>query len=337
MADNIGTMCLTAFATPLSVPLAPSPPRLSVCQTAHRQLRPAIRRGRNHSAAATNTDRITTTSSSAARFPDPFNPKKARQNQPSSSSTSAPSRPDEDYDGPQLFVAEDPPLFADDSLEQLWDSTDAESIFSPLRDEEEAILREKLPRRLAEFFIDRAGDAARLRTPRTPSDTSFVGRLLSDMPPETPDWEDAVNDEYRDYVYVTTTGPPTGSYRWRKGSALFGGNDGLPDPDPATGMIGTAFVGPDGQQVIRPVTDPAKQRANQSTEPRLVSLFVGQVNSIDEQAARLGYGALAILAVWFILKLVFAVISFFLSFTFSFFAIFALSAGLFVLFFFIRF
>lgn len=335
-------MCLTAFATPLLVPLAPSRPRLSVCQTAHRQLRPALRRSRSHShsAAGTNIDRITTTSSSAARFPDPFNPKKARQNQPSSSasssSTSAPSRPNDD-DGPPLFVADDPPLFADDAMEQLWDSTDTDSIFSPLRDEEEAILREKLPRRLAEFFIDRAGDAARLRTPRTPSDTSFVGRLLSDMPPETPDWEDAVNDEYRDYVYVTTTEPPTGSYRWRRGSALFGGNDGLPDLDPATGMIGSAFVGPDGQQVIRPVTDPAKQPVDRSTEPRLVSLFVGQVNSIDEQAARLGYGALAILAVWFILKLVFAVISFFLSFTFSFFAIFALSAGLFVLFFFIRF
>lgn len=328
-------MCLTAFATPLSVPLAPSPPRLSVCQTAHRQLSPPLRRGRPNR-SATNTDRLTP-SSSAARFPDPFNTNnKARETQSSSSSsfsssTSAPSRPDDDD------LNNDPPLFADDAMEQLWDATDADSIFSPLREQEEAILREKLPRRLAEFFIDRAGDAARLRQPRTQSDTTFVGRLLSDMPPETPDWEDPVNDEYRDYVYVTTTEPPSGSYRWRRGSALFGGNDGLPDPDPVTGMIGSPFVGPDGQEVIRPVTDPNRQGVDRSTDPRLVSLFVGQVNSIDEQASRLGYGALAILAVWFILKLVFAVISFFLSFTFSFFAIFALSAGLFVLFFFIRF
>lgn len=223
----------------------------------------------------------------------------------------------------------EPPLFVDDYNQAFWDSADVSSAFAPLRPEEEAVLRARLPRRLAEFLIDRAGDAARLRQPRQASDRSFVGQMLSNLPPDTPDWEDPVNAEYRDYVYVTTVGPP--SFR-RKGSSVLGGSDGLPDPD-ENGLIGRPYVSADGQPVIRPPDRPNRIWS----QPRLVSLFVGEVDSIDEQASNVFNGILAIIAFSFFLKVVFGVISFFLSFTFSFFAIFALSAGLFVLFFFLRF
>lgn len=225
-----------------------------------------------------------------------------------------------------------PPLFVEDYNQNMWNSADVSKVFSPLQPDEEELLREKLPRRIAEFLIDRAGDATRLRQPRQASDNSFMGRMLSNLPPDTPDWDDPVNEEYRDYVYVTTVGPP--SFR-RQNSSVLGGGDGLPEPD-EDGLIGRPYTTTDGEPVIRPVDSPDRLDRRWS-QPRLVSLFVGEVNSIDEQASRLVYSILGILSFAFVLKLIFAVISFFLSFTFSFFAIFALSAGLFVLFFLFRF
>lgn len=225
-----------------------------------------------------------------------------------------------------------PPLFVEDYSQNMWQSADVSKAFSPLQSDEEELLREKLPRRVAEFLIDRADDAARLRQPRQTSDSSVLGRMLSNLPPDTPDWDDPVNTEYSDYVYVTTTGPP--SFR-RKGSSVFGGGDGLPDPD-EDGLIGKPYVNTEGEPVIRPPDRPDRLDRRWS-QPRLVSLFVGEVDSIDEQASRLMMSIFGILAFSFLLKLIFAVISFFLSFTFSFFAIFALSAGLFVLFFLFRF
>lgn len=223
-----------------------------------------------------------------------------------------------------------PPLFVDDEQRGYWKAVDVGETFAPIRPDEEALLREKVPERIANFLLARADDAVRLRTPRSGSDNSFMGQLLSDLPPDVPDWDAPLNAEYRDYVYVTTTGPP--SFR-RKGSSLFGGGDGLPDPD-RDGFVGNPFVDSAGEPEIKPGRDPTvKSRA----DPRLMSLFIGQVDSIDEQAGRTGYAILAMVSLWFLLKLFFGIISFFLSFTFSFFAIFALSAGIFVLFFFLRF
>lgn len=223
-----------------------------------------------------------------------------------------------------------PPLFVDERTNSFWKSVDTDDSFAPIRPEEEAVLRERIPKRFANFLLARADDAVRLRSPRSRADNSFIGQLLNELPPDTPDWDSPVNAEYRDYVYVTTTGPP--SFR-RKGSSLFGGGDGLPDLDDQ-GLVGDPYVDHQGDPVIRPAQPPG---ASPASHPRLMSLFVGQVDSIDEQAGRTGYALLAVFALWISLKLFFGIISFFLSFTFSFFAIFALSAGIFVLFFFLKF
>lgn len=107
------------------------------------------------------------------------------------------------------------------------------------------------------------------------------------------------DEEYEGYVYDSVGGVP--AFR-RQGSSLFGGGDGV----------------------------------REETE-RGQSLFLGNVGSVDEQASQVGYSALALIVAWIVLKLLFTFIQFFVSFTFSFFAIFALSAGIFVVFFFFRF
>lgn len=229
----------------------------------------------------------------------------------------------------------DPPLFVDEKVGQRsWRSlneVDVTATFAPLRDDEAAALRRALPAPIANFFLARADDAVRLRGPADPSDNSVVGRLLNDLPPDVPDWEAAVNAEYADYTYVTATGPP--SFR-RKGSALFGGGDGLPDPGP-DGLVGVPY---DESEDVRQGVEPlVKEGDPPNKQARELSLFVGQVDSVDEQASRTGYSILAVLGLLVLIKIILAFVSFFVSFTFSFLAIFALSAGIFVVFFLLRF
>lgn len=186
--------------------------------------------------------------------------------------------------------------------------------FGPITDEEKARLREKLPRRLAEFLIRRADEAVRQRD-AIHTDKTFFGRLLKDLPPDVVDWEAEENEEYKDYVYETTLGPP--SFR-RRGSSLFGGGDGLPDVEDVSGK--TELVD-----------------ANEVPRKGVWSLFVGNVNSVDEQASKLGYSLMVLVAAFVLFRVAVALVSFFVSFTFSFFAIFALSAGIFVVFLLLRF
>ncbi|KAI0567395.1 hypothetical protein FGB62_2g121 [Gracilaria domingensis] len=107
----------------------------------------------------------------------------------------------------------------------LWDTIDVSKALQPLTEEEKQRLRAKLPKRLANFLIRRADAAVRLRNTK-PGDSTFIGSFLKDLPPDRVAWDDPANEEFRDYVYETTTGPP--SYR-RQGSSLFGGGDGLPE------------------------------------------------------------------------------------------------------------
>ncbi|CAN8071607.1 unnamed protein product [Agarophyton chilense] len=206
-------------------------------------------------------------------------------------------------------------LFEEDG-NQLWDTTDVAKALQPLTEQEKHRLRTKLPTKLANFIIRRADAAVRLRNTK-PGDSSIVGKLLTDLPPDRVAWDDPENAEFRDYVYETITGPP--SFR-RPGSSLFNGGDGLPDMDdlPDAGELIDHATG-------RPVTK------------KLMSMFVGNVNSVDEQAAKVGYTLLALFVLLIGAKIVFALVSFFLSFTFSFLAIFALSAGIFVVFYLFRF
>lgn len=192
---------------------------------------------------------------------------------------------------------------------------DVTTALEPLSELEKSRLREKLPLKIANFLIRRADDAVRLRETRGDTDTTFLSRLLRDLPSDVVDWENAENKEYRSYVYETSLGAP--SFR-RRGSSLFGGGDGLPDltpPGEAT-MAGKEGGGED---------------------VRRYSLFVGNVGGIDEQASKAGYSVLALLAIVIIAKLMFGLVSFFVSFTFSFFAIFALSAAIFMVFFLFKF
>lgn len=206
-------------------------------------------------------------------------------------------------------------LFSE-SESSLWDNLEVSRALEPLTEEEKQKLRSRLPTKLANFLIRRADAAVRLRDTKG-GDDSFLGQFLSDLPPDVPDWDNPANAEYRDYVYETTTGPP--SFR-RQGSSIFGGGDGAPDLKDMPNSEG--FV-----DVTNGVTFPKQ----------VVSLFVGNVDSIDEQAAKVGYTLLALFLVLIVAKIIFALISFFVSFTFSFFSIFALSAGIFVVFYLFKF
>lgn len=225
--------------------------------------------------------------------------------------------PESDGEPPKAkspFVDED-----DTQRGKFWERFQEQTTLTPLTEEEKQILREKLPGPMASFLIRRADDAAELRD--APSEKSeFLRKAFKDIPPDVIDWEVEweAGGEYSDYLYETATEPP--QFR-RKGTKLFGGGDGLPDELPdAPKKDGDD----DGDELGRPTR-------------KLMSLFVGNVGGIDEQAASLGYIFAGLFGVWILFKIVAAIVSFFVSFTFSFFAIFALSAGIFMVFFFLRF
>lgn len=234
---------------------------------------------------------------------------------------------DDQTDDLPMPPEEDPPLFVHPPQATWFRPADLDETFAPITDEEAALLREKIPRRLANFFLQRADDAVRLRSRRDPADKSFIGRLLNDLPPSAADRPAADSAELRDYVFVTTVGPP--DFR-RTGSRLFGGADGFPESDDY-GLVGRPYVDElTGEPIVRPALENAIQ-------PRLVSLFVGNIASVDEQASRIGNGILAIFTLYVLIKVASAAIAFFFNFSFSFFAIFALSSGLFVVFVLLRF
>lgn len=234
---------------------------------------------------------------------------------------------EDEADGTLLPPEEDPPVFVELPESKWFRPADLDQTFAPITAEEADLLRKKIPKPLANFFLQRAEDAIKLRSRRDPTDKSFIGRLLNDLPPSTPDWDAPENEELRDYVFVTTIGPP--DFR-RTGSHLFGGTDGLPQPD-VDGLVGKPYVDEGtGEPFIRPADRCGLQ-------PRLVSLFVGNVGSVDEQSSRIGSGLLAVFTLFVLFKIISGTISFFFSFSFSFFAIFALSSGLFVVFVLLRF
>ncbi len=76
-------------------------------------------------------------------------------------------------------------------------------------------------------------------------------------------------------------------------------------------------------------------RAPSTSTP--TSLFVGRESEAETQARQVGYAALAVVLLLALFRIVGAFLTFFVSFTFSFLAIFALSAGLFVVFVLFRF
>lgn len=218
---------------------------------------------------------------------------------------------------PEEDSEERPNLFVDEEARAFWDDLDVAKTFGAITEEEKAALREKLPPRVAQFLIRRAEDAVDQRDGRR-SEETLIGRLLKDVPSDVIDWEDEENREYKDYLYDTRAGPP--SFR-RKGSSLFGGGDGLPDVEDVSNVYKHSIDGEDEEEPPKSV----------------MSLFVGNPNSIDERASQVGYSFLVLFGALILFKVLISLISFFVSFTFSFVAIFALSAGIFVVFFFLRF
>lgn len=213
----------------------------------------------------------------------------------------------EQVDDDDDFVYED--IFVNEDERSFWQDLDVKTALQPITEEEKEKLREKLPLRVANFLIRRAEGVEKLR--EQGADESFFGKLLQDLPPDLPEDDD---DEYSDYVFETVAGPP--AFR-RRGTSILGGGDGLPDVEDNSMDADTIDVG----------KGPPKN---------VMSMFVGRVGSIDEQASMVGYGLLALFALLLLVKIFFAFISFFVSFTFSFFAIFALSAGIFMVFFLFR-
>lgn len=67
------------------------------------------------------------------------------------------------------------------------------------------------------------------------------------------------------------------------------------------------------------------------------SLFVEEGSQAEIEARQVGYGALAIFTLFVLFKTAASLVGFFVNFTFSFLAIFALSAGIFMVFIFFRF
>lgn len=203
-------------------------------------------------------------------------------------------------------------LFVDGDTGPFWDNVNVSTAMGPLTDEEKATLRDRLPKRVAEFLIKRAEDATDVRN--NTGERSLLKTL--DLAPEVPEWDDD-DDEYKDYVYDSVGGVP--QFR-RQGNAFFGGSDGLPDI-------------PDTSNIDANVIDVGEG----ADKNRVQSLFVGNVNSVDERAAQIGYSVVGLCLFLLLFKIITAVVSFFVSFTFSFLAIFALSAGIFVVFFVLRF
>lgn len=74
---------------------------------------------------------------------------------------------------------------------------------------------------------------------------------------------------------------------------------------------------------------------NEYNEKR--NLFLSRESEADLESRRIGYGTLAVLLLLVIAKFLSALVGFFISFTFSFLAIFALSAGIFIVFVLFRF
>jgi hypothetical protein len=66
-------------------------------------------------------------------------------------------------------------------------------------------------------------------------------------------------------------------------------------------------------------------------------MFTGSPDDAGEQAQLVGYALAGLFLMILAFKLLLAFVQFFVSFTFSFFAIFALSAGIFVFFYLLRF
>lgn len=212
----------------------------------------------------------------------------------------------------------EPPLFVDTSGPLDLDSV---SLRAPLTPEERAAVLRTLPRPVARFLIRRADEALSgedsAETGGNGDRAAQLRKLRARRWLRAGDATGAKGEEGKD-------GDAVDEDDWYREYVRDGMDDGVMDE------FGRAVEGP----VFAPT--PRVEGVERPLEGE-VAVFAGGPTDAPEQAQTLAYGAISFVVAAIAFKILFAFLQFFVSFTFSFFAIFALSAGIFVFFFLLKF
>lgn len=241
------------------------------------------------------------------------------------------------------FDDEEPTIFAPESRAQaLWASVaERVSLDRPFSAEEQERLMQKLPAPIAKFLIRRAEEAvmptddgsdnrdeifSRRRERLIARAKAWLGHFPMDEPDES---------AFDEYMYETVDMDKTPVWSHQDGSSdnstreRDDRNGGDPDADKSVGRRASSNSESGNQ------ADSSGGVASVAT--RMVSIFRGSPTSAKEQSQLLAAAIVGLAVLAICLKIALAFAQFFLSFTFSFLAIFALSAGIFVFFYIIRF
>lgn len=227
--------------------------------------------------------------------------------------------------------------------EEAWAKiVDTVSISEPLSDDEREKLMTKLPDPIARFLIRRAeyGLSGDLKTKTTEEERGTLTSFMRENPPLRVDEtrENNIKDIMFDkpapafedlYFNRRTSDRPSRKFEDAKEEEeylreLYWNYD---DYVTKSKKRKKATFSPLESEAFSDAIAP-------QSEP---SPFVGSPSDPGEQAQQLAYGFLVLVLALIALKVVLAFVQFFVSFSFSFFAIFALSAGIFVFFFILRF
>lgn len=196
----------------------------------------------------------------------------------------------------------EPPLFvADDAGFDF----DALPLSAPLTPDERAAVLRALPRPIARFLIRRADEAYSPPPSASPSGDAAAARAR-----RASSWlgKGGVDEDawYRDYI-----------------------RDDYGKIDQFGRPVETEEREVEDVYAERPRLDGLREGE--------VALFAGAPGDGTDTREQVGYGVAGVLVALIALKVILAFVQFFVSFTFSFLAIFALSAGVFVFFFLLRF
>lgn len=242
---------------------------------------------------------------------------------------------------------EEPPLFAPESRAEAFWASAAESVSleRPLTEEERERLMEKLPASIAKFLIRRADEAVVMsKDGEDDSDDVFSKRRerliararawLGNSPMDEPDEE-----LYKDFMYETVDRDQTPLWAQREVA-----KNGPPGGDDLVESDGADENSQENSSVGRSASqnfdsdDQMNISGNAAAiATKMVSMFRGSPSDPKEQAQLLIYAISGLIVLVICLKIALAFVQFFVSFTFSFLAIFALSAGIFVFFYVLRF
>jgi hypothetical protein len=225
------------------------------------------------------------------------------------------------------------PIFAPDSAaDAFWaEVTDNGALDRPLTQSEQDELLERFPGPIARFLIRRANQVLKSDEDvrRRRSERGTLGSIMNANEPPEP--EEVGEDWYQDYVFETLDerSDPRAASRFRNRASNTVDTAGNSAED-------ERFADPLAEEETDVMMD-SNGTAVKVRKTKVVSLFAGSPEDASEQAQLVGYAIAGLLLLILALKLIFAFLQFFVSFTFSFVAIFALSAGIFVFFVLLRF